>query len=251
MARVAALLLLAPLVPASLHAGEATNSAPPKPAVLELRHDSETVSYRVKVNPGVPGPGTTATVEVEVAELLATPDPDFGDRKPIDDAELTAYLVELPDGKRRRKKPGWIDGRWAVKLADPGTWGFTFTPPAKGVYGFYLRGKNAAGGTFDYGTYLPVGVWPMPEGRTQNDSPPALPTRLPDATTGNLPHGKAICAERCRTDLDGAQPKGDAPAFLSSAFAASRSNAAATCWLCRSRAASTQSSYRSGSSSPP
>jgi hypothetical protein len=65
----------------------------------------------------------------------------------------------------------------------------------------------------------------MPEGRTQNDGPPALPARLPQATAGNLPHGKAICAERCRTDLDGAQPKGDAPAFLSSAFAASRSNA--------------------------
>ncbi len=73
------------------------------PPILKLDHDTATIAYRIKVRPGVPEPGTAITVEVELAQILETPDATFGRRKPINDAEITAVLVG-PAGKGKKKK---------------------------------------------------------------------------------------------------------------------------------------------------
>jgi hypothetical protein len=68
------------------------------------------------------------------------------------------------------------------------------------------------------------GVWPMPEGTKLEDAPLPAPRDEPEAKLGDLAHGKALCAARCRTDIEGALPKDAAPTFLRSDFAAGLSD---------------------------
>ena len=199
-------------------AEDAAKPPPPRPKVNKIKGEKDKIAYVVTLRPGVPEAGTTFDVELEIYEILPTPDPTYGSRRPIGGAEVRAYLIGSTEPPAKGKKPTspWVQGHRALRLSDAGTYGFTFTPPTPGVYGLYLRGKTTKVGAIDFSATLPVGIWPIPDGA----APPPLPAPEPAVTAGNLDHGKALCAARCRTDLPGALPKGGTPEFLRSDFAA-------------------------------
>lgn len=216
-------IFLLPLVSAAAPPADATanNAAktkaavPPKPPHLKLRHQSATLGYRVSVKPGIPDPGTTVIIEVDLVELLEDPHPRFGTRRPIDDATLHAVLVGPAKGKGKRGAGDWAQAHRAIKLEDAGAYGLSFTPPLAGLYGLYLRGQAGAAGPIDCVMKLSFGAWPMPEGEA-----PALPSRLPTMSAGDLTHGRTLCQKHCRTDVAGARPQARAPEFLPSGLAA-------------------------------
>ncbi len=205
-----AYVIVALFAPAAL--AQAPAAAPvPKPALRKAEASSASIGYRLKMRPGVGEPGTTVMVEIELAQLLTESDPTFGKRKPIDDADLRVILV-APPAKKGGKTPAWIAAHEAVRLADSGTYGVTFTPPTAGIYGLYLRGDTKDAGALDQGFVFPVGIWPVAD-----DAPfPALPSPEPAATAGNFAHGKAVCAERCKQDHEAALPKNAVPSYLRS-----------------------------------
>ncbi|MBI5511585.1 MAG: hypothetical protein HY903_22745 [Deltaproteobacteria bacterium] len=216
MIRVAVLVFAVLFARVTL-AADLPKAPPPKPRVNKVKKESDKIAYVVTTRPPVPDAGTTFEVEANLYEILATPDPVDGTRRPISDADVRAYLVGAGEGAKGKKPThGWLQGHRAQPLADAGTYGFTFTPPKPGVYALYLRGKTENAGSIDFVTPLAIGVWPIPE-----DSPtPPLPAPEPKVTLGNLPHGKALCEARCKKDIPGALPKGGAPEFLRSDFAA-------------------------------
>ena len=222
------LLLSAAVVSAQGESKDASKSEPkpvgPPPPVVKLRHTTDKLAYQVTIRPGVPEPGTTVTIELDLSEVLSVPDPMYGSRKPINDAELRAVLVAAPTGKGKAKDPGQAEARKAVRLRDAGNYGFTFTGK-KGVYGLHILGTTKTAGEVSYSAAVPFGVWPMPEG-ISHDAPPALPSKEPTAVTGDLEHGKSLCEKRCRTDVKAAYPHGATPTFLRSDFAAALSDKA-------------------------
>ncbi|MBI3178365.1 MAG: hypothetical protein HYZ27_01815 [Deltaproteobacteria bacterium] len=183
-------------------------AVPHKPAQLKFRQTSLRVDYELVVRPGVPEPGATAEVELVIEELLETPDPTFGSRRPLNEAEVHAVLVS--GGKKKLAL-----GRRGVRLADAGTYGFTFTVSEPGFYGLHIGGNAGEAGQLAFSVVLPYGVWPVPEGT----KPAPLPARLPDFEDGDRAHGRALCEQRCKKDLPGALPAGATPSFLASAFA--------------------------------
>lgn len=223
------LFLATSAVAADKKAPETSAAAPaapaaPKPPVLKPRFKSETIEYRVTIRPGVPEPGQTVSVEVELAEILKVPDPAYGNRKPINDANMRGILVGSPEKGRKAKRSGpFVETRKALRLKDSGTYGFTFTAPSKGVYGLYLRGDAGSAGPIDFKTAIPYGVWPLPEGQSL-DTPPPPPDKEGDVLSGDLAHGRALCDERCKTDVPAALPKGKTPTFIASDFAAGLSD---------------------------
>src|SRR5262249_11012316 len=111
----------------------------------KLEGQSQKLGYRVKVRPGVPDAGATVSLEIELAELLATAHPVYGKRRPLDDAQLRVILVAPTDPKAKKKTTAWAEAHKAVKLPDAGTYGVSFTAPTAGIYGLYLRGTTGAG----------------------------------------------------------------------------------------------------------
>ena len=208
--------LLSYVIAAGLLSGAAPTGTPP---VLTYEHESKTIAYKVKVRPGVPNAGGTVNIEVELEEILTTPDPTYGDRKPINNAEIIAVMVSPKT--RRQREGAWVDARLGTPLGDAGAYGFSFTPTTgEGVYGLYFQGSTPSAGAIEHSVLVSVDVWPIPE-KTKT---PALPRKIPTATIGNLSHGKALCAEYCKKDIPGALPQGDVPAFLPSDFAAALSD---------------------------
>ncbi len=188
-----------------------------------LEHDGQKLGYRIKLRPGVPDPGATFTIELEIAELLAQPHPTYGKRRPIDDASVRAVLVAPPSKQKRGKaKAGWAASHKVIKLADAGSYAVTFTPPEAGIYGLYLLGDAGDVGAIEQSFPIAVGVWPVPK----DPQFAALPSPEPEAKTGDVDHGRALCAARCRRDLPAASPKGEVPSFLASEFAAAKGDAA-------------------------
>lgn len=200
--------------------------APTTPPVIKISHESERITYRLTIRPGVPAPGTTVSVDISLAEILAVADPTYGNRKPINDGELTVFLVGPPppapaDGKKKskamREPAPWIDVRVATKLPDAGAYGVTFTAPAEGIYGLHVTGATATAGDVDFSTTLTYGIWPLPEG---SEPPPVPVSGVPQATDGNLVNGKLVCDKLCQKNLPNALPAGASPDFLASPFAA-------------------------------
>ena len=181
----------------------------------QLRHQkaTETVEYRVRINPGVAEVNTAATVSLSLASILEKRDARFGTRKPIDDAALTAYLV-LPGGKK-------VLARQVQKLRDAGSYGFVFTSGATGIHNLVILGTSKSAGKIEYSLPLSFGVWPIPKSPTL----PRLPRKLPSAEFSDASAGRALCEKHCRQDLDFALPKGTAPTYLDSAAVNSMSDA--------------------------
>lgn len=182
-----------------------------EPPVLLLRHDDDAVGYRVSVSPGVPKPGKSFEVELELSRSLATPDPRYGTEKPMNDAQVALVLLG----------PGGPVSHRAVRLRDAGTFGATFTAAKPGPYSLYVVGADPGGiGEFRHGWPITVGVWPPPKSQTLA----ALPKTLPSPEAGNLAHGRALCARHCRKGVEGALPTAKPPTYLSSAFAAAKND---------------------------
>jgi hypothetical protein len=187
------------------------------PPVLKKNHDSPTVSYRVTIRPGVAQPGQSITVQIGLASILQQPDPTFGDRKPIDDAKLTAWLIP-PKNKKNKEK---VQARVALNLRDAGSYGLSFSPTHKGIYGLHFRGQNASGEKLSYEMKLPFGVWPMDE----KAKLPPLPRKLPSASLGNIEGGRRLCDQHCLKNVPGALPTGGTPRFIQSSVASSLGDA--------------------------
>ncbi len=182
-----------------------------EPPVLLLRHDDTSVHYRVSVSPGVPKPGKRFEIELELSQALETPDPRYGSEKPLNDAEVALVLLGPSNTVSHR----------AVRLRDAGTFGVTFTAAKEGAYSLYVVGEDDDAGAFHHGWPISVGVWPPPKDQTLA----ALPKTLPAPAPGNLTHGRALCARHCRRAVKGALPTAKPPTYLSSAFAAAKSDA--------------------------
>jgi hypothetical protein len=176
------------------------------PAILPVNGEAEGVVYRFKMRPGVPKPGETLTVQLSLTEKQDKPHPTYGLSRPMAGANLQATLV-APDGR-------WSDARVGLALRDAGAYGFTFTAQTEGIYSLFLSGVWE-GKRLGHHIAVPIGQWPIPE----NVQLPPLPKKPPTPTPADLVHGRALCANVCRTDLVAGLPPAKPPEFLDSAFA--------------------------------
>ncbi len=222
MLRRLTLIIAVALVAQTALAEETAKPVPPKPKINKIKKETDKLAIVITPRPGVPDAAITFDLEIELFERLTSPDPTYGSRRPVTDAEVSAYLVSPTETTKGKKSTHWAQGHRAHRMPDAGAYAFTFTPPTPGVYGLYLRGTAAEAGPIDFSVMLPVGVWPIPEAA----SIPELPTPMPVLTAGNLEHGKALCAERCRRDLPQSLPSGGMPEFIHSDFAAALDEAA-------------------------
>jgi hypothetical protein len=96
------------------------------------------LQYVLHVRPSSPVPGDVAELVVDVAEVLEPPDPDLGDRRPLEKQQLTAKVEGL--GVYQLHSPG----------GNVGSYGFHMTPPSKGVREVEIRieGRTEAGPIF-------------------------------------------------------------------------------------------------------
>lgn len=102
--------------------------------------------YVMSVRPGEPKASTPVEVQFRLNEMLSIPDPNFGDRKPVEKAKLLASI----------SGPGVPERLFEVHpLASPGAYGVHFTPPANtGVYRIALQrtdGRNSSKVEFQLG----------------------------------------------------------------------------------------------------
>lgn len=194
----------------------------PRPPVIKLRHSTETLSYRISIRPGVPDIQEAFSVELELAKVLNPPDPIFGSRQPIDNAEIYAVLLEthasasMPSA--RMIGNSYVAGRKGIRLGDAGTYGFSFLVSKPGIYSLHVRGNIEKIGPVQYATILPVATWPLPQGMSF-DKPFPFPKKKPPLEPGDLLAGRVLCKQHCRKDLAQTSPKGKTPTFLQSDFA--------------------------------
>ena len=73
-------------------AEDAAKPPPPRPKVNKIKGEKDKIAYVVTLRPGVPEAGTTFDVELEIYEILPTPDPTYGSRRPIGGAEASVFL---------------------------------------------------------------------------------------------------------------------------------------------------------------
>lgn len=73
----------------------------------------------MQVNPEAPRPGAPVELQFRLHEILPTPDPRYGDRKPVENARLIASVTA----------PGSSTRRYEIHALDvPGSYGMHFTP---------------------------------------------------------------------------------------------------------------------------
>jgi hypothetical protein len=86
-----------------------------------LRRRIGLLAYVLHIRPSQPAPGQVVELVVDLAEVVEPPDPDIGDRRPMDNQQLV----------------GTVQGIGAYQLhpagGNAGSYGFHFTPPAKGI----------------------------------------------------------------------------------------------------------------------
>jgi hypothetical protein len=86
-----------------------------------LRRRIGLVAYVLHVRPSQPSPGQVVEPVVDLAEVLEPPDPDIGDRRPMENQQLV----------------GTVQGIGAYELhpagGNAGAYGFHFTPQTKGI----------------------------------------------------------------------------------------------------------------------
>ncbi|MEM6731099.1 MAG: hypothetical protein AAF658_06060, partial [Myxococcota bacterium] len=145
----------------------ATSASASEPPILSLRHETDAVSYRMNVTPGVPKPGDTFVVELELGEKLDAVDPRFGGEKPMNGARVDVVLV----GPKNT-----LEVRRAVRLRDAGSFTASFTVNKKGIHGLHVVTRTSDGNERTHGWPIVVGLWPPPE----DVEAPALPAKRPE-----------------------------------------------------------------------
>jgi hypothetical protein len=152
-----------------------------KPRVRTLQVKSGTLLFNVSIEPGVPDPGQVIAFSIELAEVPEVPDPIYGEKIPVKDAELTARVTDA-DGA------GYTMAYRVHALQDAGSYGFHYTPVRKDNYRVALMGIHNGKG-FKAELRVPVGIWPFikvdAEGKvskvpaqTASNRRPALPSGL-------------------------------------------------------------------------
>ena len=109
----------------------------------------------MSVRPGIPRPGEPVEVGWLLQEQLLIPDPYLGDRKPVSGVELVVS-VRGPEATRVYELHAG---------SRPGSFGFTFTPHATGVYTLALARRDGRSG-YQAEMQLPVGQPPLASSRT-------------------------------------------------------------------------------------
>ncbi len=181
-----------------------------KPRVRTVQVKSGALLFNVSIEPGAPDPGQLVAFSIELAEVPPVPDPIYGEKIPIKDAELIARVTDA-DGA------GYTLAYRVHTLQDAGSYGFHYTPIRKDNYRVALSGIHN-GKSFKAELRVPVGIWPfikvdaegnvsrVPAHTASNRMPalpsglktPAVPTgagagRLPAASV-NTPLGEAMQA---------------------------------------------------------
>ena len=151
------------------------------PAQEVSRFDGQRVGYTVTQTPGTAAAGATFELAVRLEELVKKADPTFGRRRLLQGASVVVYLL-APNGSV-------LDARIASPDGDDGEFAVHFTAPVDGIYSAVVRGSAPDGVTLDYAVLVGVGVWPMLTGI----APDPLPAKLPEPTSGDVVHGKALC----------------------------------------------------------
>lgn len=200
-----------------LHAAEpetATVSNPVKrpPPFLQYQASQNGISYKLLLQPGLVHAGEVASLSLQLAQTLTVADPAYGNERPLEDVKVQAIFVGPSD---KKNKTPWVAARQGMHLEDPGSYGFTFTMPADGVYTLYIRGTANGATALDYQVMIPIGQTTIPE----NATAAVLPKTLPPALEYDAAHGAVLCKARCRTDIEGVISSGGAPVFISSAMA--------------------------------
>jgi hypothetical protein len=87
------------------------------------------------IRPAQPRLGEVAEVVIDLSELLETPDPELGDKKPLEGLQLTGHLEGV--------------GRYELHSVDgsAGSYGFHFTPQVKGARKLVIEATEASGGS--------------------------------------------------------------------------------------------------------
>ena len=190
----------------------ATAATTHRPATIRHHQTTETLDYRVRINPGVAEVGKSTVIQVTLSQVLGKKDAALGNLKPINDAVLTGVLVS-PGAKKSH-----YVARHAITLRDAGTYGMTFTSDTEGVHALYVTGTSAEAGSIEFNVPISFDVWPM----AKDLELPKKPRRAPVATNGDIRHGESLCYNYCKKDLDFALPQADTPRFLQSNIAASK-----------------------------
>jgi hypothetical protein len=126
-------------------------SPPPKPEILNLQVKSGTLLFGIRLEPGVPDPEEVVEVAIEMAEVPPIPDPIYGERIPVKEAEIVAEVADA-DGA------GYTVKYRVHPLQDAGSYGFHFTPLRKDTYRVTLKGVYKTK-KFDPDFRVSVGIW--------------------------------------------------------------------------------------------
>lgn len=138
-----------------------------------LVRSADGTRLRITLRPGAPEVKAVEEVKLDVAEVLAVPDPSYGEFKPIANANLVATVtfVDAPTAEKPESKklkgallpPPPAASYRLHALDDVGVYGFHFTLLQAGNYRVVIEGKDAKGrkisGSFD----VYPGVWPPPD----------------------------------------------------------------------------------------
>jgi hypothetical protein len=135
--------------------GEAPKKEEPKPAERTWVVKAGELEFSVVMKPGIPDPDQVTEVMIQANAIPKTPHPRYGNRVPLEDANL---VVEATN------PAGELVGRFlahAMPLAN-GKYGLHITPRQEGLYSLAIRGTSADGKALSADLKLPVKVWPLP-----------------------------------------------------------------------------------------
>lgn len=144
----ALLLAFSAALPAT--AQETAAEAKPAPAapaplaerLIEKREGA--YSFRLTLKPGDLQVGKVAVSTLEISRVLDIPDPVTGFSRPMQGLAPVAEVTP-PTAARRRANVESIEAKlWP--LADPGSYGFHFTPPVDGVYSLRVTAQEGTDG---------------------------------------------------------------------------------------------------------
>lgn len=128
----------------------------PRPASRTWSVKSGKFAFTFDFKPGIPKPNEMTEVRIFATAIPPKPDPRYGNRIPLGDAQFTIEAVN-PAGESV--------GRFRAHAfpLQRGRYGVHMTPTQEGLYELILSGKTADGKKLKARLKLPVDVWPLPK----------------------------------------------------------------------------------------
>jgi hypothetical protein len=137
------------ILAATTPVGEPAAAKPPQRTVEARSGD---LVFMVTHRPGVPEPGESVDVRIELVEKPAVPDPVYGETIPVKDLSFLAQV---------HSETGPATFYRVHALQDAGGYGFHFTPFGRAILTVAFDGTYK-GVKFHSGIQIPVGIWPLP-----------------------------------------------------------------------------------------